>query len=476
MGYRARLVMTLTLVAAAVALATSVANGVLFVRARVAAVRDQAHLSAREVYAQVDRTIRQRWTGDLASTLADDAALRAQIDALVGNSPITLYVAVTDADGIAVLHSDARLQGNEVPAAWSLASFAEANPVSQLVALARGAETFTSEIRFSANQKPLGEVRIGVSALLLRRELLGATLRQAGTASVIVLAAFLASVLIVGRLLAPIERLRLELSRLDPGEGHPRFDQRTLGDVERISRFFSTLGESLIAGRRRAQAGDGSQAEAIGRVASAAAHQMRTPLNTMVMHLAMLREEVDGAGRERIDILEGEIRRLDNVVKGFLRLSRAGDGAFESIPPATVLREVLVRVGPRAQAAGVRLESAIGEALPRVQGNAELLGEALLNLLSNAFDATPAGGRVVLTARRVGTGGLEVVVEDSGGGIPAEALPRVFDPYFTTKKHGTGIGLPLVKRIAELHGGDVSVASGEGGGTRVTLSFPAVEG
>ena len=93
-------------------------------------------------------------------------------------------------------------------------------------------------------------MRIGVSALLLRRELLGATLRQATTASVIVLVAFFASVLIAGRLLAPIARLRLELSRLGPGEGQPRIDLRTFDDVERISHFFSTLGESLGAGLR----------------------------------------------------------------------------------------------------------------------------------------------------------------------------------------------------------------------------------
>ena len=475
MDFRTRLVMTLTLVAAAVALATSLANGVLAIRARVADVRDMARLSTREVYGQVDRAIREHWTGDLGSTLATDAALRAQVDALVGNSPSTLYVAVTDADGKAVLHSDKRLQGQPLPAAISLESFANRDAVTQLLALARGDVTFASDLGFTAGGKPLGGVRVGVASLLLRRDVFGAAIRQAATASVIVLVAYLAAVLIAGRLLAPFHRLRLELARLDPGEGRPRFDLRTSGDVERITKFFSTLGESLVAGRDRSK--DGNQkAEAMGRLAAAAAHQMRTPLNTMVMHLAMLRESVDASSRGRIDILEGEIRRLDNVVQGFLRLARAGEEPPAPIPPAAVLQEALERVGPRARAAGVQLESAIGEALPLVQGNAELLGEAILNVLSNAFDATPAGGRVGLTARRNGNGGLEVVVEDSGRGIPAEALPRVFDPYFTTKAHGTGIGLPLVKKIAELHGGDVSVQSGEGTGTRVTLLLPATEG
>jgi two-component system, NtrC family, sensor histidine kinase HydH len=96
-------------------------------------------------------------------------------------------------------------------------------------------------------------------------------------------------------------------------------------------------------------------------------------------------------------------------------------------------------------------------------------------VLTNAFDATLEWGHVRLTAEPGETGGVQVIVRDSGHGISPEALPKVFDPYFTTKETGTGIGLPLVKRIAQLHGGDVFVASTEGVGTTVTLLLPSAE-
>jgi signal transduction histidine kinase len=261
------------------------------------------------------------------------------------------------------------------------------------------------------------------------------------------------------------------LSRIDTGEGQPRLDLRSGADVARIAEFFATVGRSL-AGQRTGVDGEDRRMAGIGRMVSAVAHQIRNPLNAMVLTIATMRERVDGEARRHLDVLDREVRRLDEVIQGFVRLARPERLPLEPLRLEPLLAEVLERSMPRARAGGTRVESSVGDHLPTVAGNPDLLKEALTNLIANALEAVGGGGSVRVDARRDAAGGIAVTIRDSGCGIPASVLPRVFDLYFTTKEEGSGIGLPLVKRIAELHGGDVRVDSLEGRGTTVTLTLP----
>jgi signal transduction histidine kinase len=141
-----------------------------------------------------------------------------------------------------------------------------------------------------------------------------------------------------------------------------------------------------------------------------------------------------------------------------------------------VLREAVEVVGPAAAQARVTTSIDVASDLPHVNADAELLRQAFLNVCVNAIQAMqPAGGgRLDVRARRDGAD-VVVELEDTGPGVPADALKHVFQPFFTTKANGTGLGLAIVRQAAETHGGTVEVENQPGRGALFRLRFPGVE-
>jgi len=179
------------------------------------------------------------------------------------------------------------------------------------------------------------------------------------------------------------------------------------------------------------------------------------------------------AGYARVvDLMQGEVRRLNAIVEQFIALARPLPLKLERVDPAELLRELAALMEPEARAAGVTLRLALPARLPAVTADPDHVKQVLLNLVVNALQAMREGGTLTLDARaereRVTLG-----VADTGPGIPPEILPRVFDPYFTTKPGGLGLGLTIARRIAEAHGGALEVSSVAGQGTRFALSLPA---
>jgi signal transduction histidine kinase len=218
---------------------------------------------------------------------------------------------------------------------------------------------------------------------------------------------------------------------------------------------------------------------ALGRLTSGVAHEIKNPLNAMVIHVALLRQKLADAGPEArgyLDVLDEEIRRLDRVVQGFLTFTRPEELQLDYVRLDEVIKEVLRLVSGEAGKKGIDVETDIPDDLPPVHGDRELLQQAFLNLMLNACEAMPEGGRLGVMTRRGGNGRVEVDIEDSGMGISSDQLPKIFDLYYTTKDGGSGIGLSLVYRIVQLHDGDVEVDSTQGDGSRFTIKLPEVQG
>jgi signal transduction histidine kinase len=173
-----------------------------------------------------------------------------------------------------------------------------------------------------------------------------------------------------------------------------------------------------------------------------------------------------------VSVIGSEIRRLDEVVQGFLKFSRPEELALEPVDLAALVADVGEVVGPQANAAGVRLVIAAAGDLPRVSADSSLLRQALLNLALNAVQAMPSGGVLRFESRRAADRQVELVIADTGVGIPPEHLARIFDLYFTTKDAGSGIGLSMVYRTIQLHDGHIEVQSTPGRGTTFTIRLP----
>lgn len=474
-GFRARQVTALALTALAVALATGLINALILVRVHALEAQAGADLLARTLYHLASRTIRQLEPDRVREGLATDPALRQYAEAVIGYSPTALYVAIKDDAGVAILHSDPGQEGKRLGYVETFDEFAARGALSQLVALGREQRTLAADLPFSADGvRPFGSVVVAVSTLLLRKELLGAVATHAAIAGSAVLLAFVVSFLVANRLLAPIARLRRELARIDPGEGRPPLNLETEADVGRLIEFFAEASERLAGERQDGDDGGSSRRlAALGRLTSGVAHEIKNPLNALVLQVALLRQKLgpehEGAGRH-LDVLDEEVRRLDRAVQGFLKFIRPEELKLESVQPRALVEDVAGFLAVQAEARGIRLETRVAGDLPEIQGSADLLRQALLNLAGNAFDAMPGGG-MLRVAAECGQDGVVLSVEDTGEGIAKEQLPKIFDLFYTTKPAGTGIGLSMVYRIVQLHGGTIDVRSERGKGTRFTMNL-----
>jgi len=214
---------------------------------------------------------------------------------------------------------------------------------------------------------------------------------------------------------------------------------------------------------------------ALGRLSAGIAHEIKNPLNAMMIHLELLRLKLtEHPASEHVAIITAQMRRLDEVVQGFLRFTRPADLRFEPVALPELFDAILPIVRAEADKQHIDIRVECPPDLPRINADAGLLEQACLNLALNACQAMPNGGRLRLagTAR---PGSVEITVEDTGVGIPPEQLGRIFDLYFTTKENGSGIGLSMVYRTAQLHDGDIEVASVPGRGTTFRLTLPQTQ-
>ncbi len=217
---------------------------------------------------------------------------------------------------------------------------------------------------------------------------------------------------------------------------------------------------------------------AIGRMAAHVTHEVRNPLSSIGLNVEMLEDEVRAAGPEAralLGAIQREIDRLTGITEEYLRLARLPQPRLEPEDPESLVRSVAELLRREMEAAGVRLEVSVDADLPAVAMDEAQIRQALLNLLRNAREAMPESGRVWLDASR-DEGGVRIRVRDEGVGIPREERERIFDLFYTTKEHGSGLGLPLTQQIVVAHGGRIRCEAGPDGGTTFELWLPAAPG
>jgi signal transduction histidine kinase len=234
---------------------------------------------------------------------------------------------------------------------------------------------------------------------------------------------------------------------------------------------------------------------ALGRLSAGVAHEVKNPLNSMMIHLELLRQKVlapqsapvlataaGGVARlgevaeaapdamQHVDVIAREIRRLDEVVQGFLKFSRPEDLKLQPVVLSALFDEIAPIISPEAERNKVVVNVDCDAALT-VNGDPAVLRQAFLNLALNACQAMPEGGTLRLQCKAAGRR-IQILVSDTGTGIKPEHLDKIFDLYFTTKPKGSGIGLSLVYRIVQMHDGEIEIESTPGKGTTFRILLP----
>jgi PAS domain S-box-containing protein len=239
----------------------------------------------------------------------------------------------------------------------------------------------------------------------------------------------------------------------------------TLRDAESVHR----IEDEIELSRRLA---------AIGRLTSGVAHEVKNPINAIVVHLEVLRQklsQVDPDTRRHMDVIGAEIKRLDRVVQTLVDFTRPVDLRLADVDLRKVVEEVFTLASPEAERHNVHIERRTGSDPLPARVDADLIKQAILNIVLNGVQAmSEGGGNLYISGGREGDGAV-ITVRDEGPGIPSEIRNKIYNLYFTTKKGGSGIGLPMAYRVLQLHNGSLEFDSIEGRGATFTLRVPLTE-
>jgi signal transduction histidine kinase len=214
---------------------------------------------------------------------------------------------------------------------------------------------------------------------------------------------------------------------------------------------------------------------ALAQLALGAAHEINNPLLGILSHLELeLKDTADPEGRSEIEQCICGAKRISTTLRGLVNYARPGPLVLSKISLRRLIADTLGFLEHQPMLRGRQLENCVASDLPHIRADANQLSQVLMNLLLNAAQATPEGGRITISANKLTfLDSIEVRVIDTGCGIPPDILPHVFEPFFTTKRgKGTGLGLSISQAYVRGHDGDIRVDSVPGHGTTVTLTLP----
>lgn len=297
--------------------------------------------------------------------------------------------------------------------------------------------------------------------------------RRAGwmAAALAAAAGLLLGLILSRQITAPLHRMTSAARRVAAGDFSQRVEVKSGDELSTLAEAFNIMAENLARDEQQRK-----------RLLSDIAHELKTPLSIVQGNLEAMMDGVAEPSQERMASLREETLLLNRLVNDLRDLSLAEAGQLplhrEPVELERLLRGAVSGVRTRADDGGVALELALEPGLPPVDADPDRIGQLLRNLLGNALHYTAAGGKVAVGARREG-GMVLISVEDTGSGIPAEEIPRIFDRFYrvdrsrTRASGGTGLGLAVAKQLAESHGGRIWAESTPGKGSTFFFTLPA---
>jgi signal transduction histidine kinase len=348
----------------------------------------------------------------------------------------------------------------------------------------------------AGQSEPVFIIQVVASSVLLRNTLLPEIQTMAAFSGGALLVSLLLTALFANRVLRPVRRIEQTIDRIAQGSTvdepeasmlphQPKEFAALYSKLDLLGQKFrgarqdaSKLKQSLdeMVERMASQLDVATRLAAISRISGGVAHEIKNPLNAIALRLDLLRARVMAGAPEEgltpeIDVLSSEVRRLDRVVKTFLDFSRPVDVRLTEVDLAALAKDVTILMTPQARVAGIEMSYQEPGGPATMRGDADLLKQAILNLVINATEAMKNGGHLRVSVSHEGET-VSIEVADDGPGIPPDVREKVFQLYFTTKERGSGIGLAMTYRAVQLHNGTVDFVS-DSGGTTFRLQFPA---
>ena len=278
----------------------------------------------------------------------------------------------------------------------------------------------------------------------------------------------------IAKSLRPLSELSATCAEISSGNLKEVRTRQAAGEILALEQTFNQMVKSLrekeLVETKLRQA---QRLSALGNLAAGVAHDIRNPLNAikLLSSHALDTLEPDSPASRPLNTIRHEVDRLEEIVSSFLSLAKERELAPEPVRVDSLLAECVRLFTKDAEARGVRLSSELRAGDTMLQLDPKQFTRAVLNVLLNALEACPAGGRVRLFSRIVDTA-CQIEIRDDGPGLPREVAEQVFDPYYTTKPGGTGLGLSITRSIVEEHGGTVDLTSIEGAGCQVLIALP----
>jgi len=221
----------------------------------------------------------------------------------------------------------------------------------------------------------------------------------------------------------------------------------------------------------------------LGEMSAGIAHELRNPMAVISGYAKLLAKNAggDNASRDAVESIQAEITVMDEIIREFMNFTQPTELNIVKVDIKPLLEESLKALSGLGE--GVKRELTAPDGLPQFEGDAVLLRQAFINIMKNAIESMDDGGKLAVSAGLVAAGEqddvrlpgpsyIKVEVTDTGYGVTGENLRKIFTPFFTTKSHGTGLGLALVQKILVYHGGRATVKSREGQGTTFSVYLP----
>jgi signal transduction histidine kinase len=362
--------------------------------------------------------------------------------------------------------------------------FAGAGPADQATASAVGENLLRVERKLATQIRQLrddlrGQVRAAAQQVAEEESRAAwAIVILAVTAAAVTLAVTLGAQL----LLRPLKTLVAGTKRIGSGDYAHRVEVRARDELGALASEFNSMAAAIEEREQRLIRSE--RMAAAGQIASHITHEIRNPLSSISLNTELLEEELEGGApaarlaeaRNLCRAMRREVDRLTEITEEYLRFARLPRPRLEREEVNEILQGLLAFMANELRDKRVTVVSDLAPDLPAIEADENQLRQAFLNLVRNAGEAMAGHGGSLTVATRVAGGAVEVRIADTGQGIEQRDLPKVFEPFFSTKQAGTGLGLPLTQQIIQEHGGSISVESEPERGTVFTVRLPAGRG